>query len=94
MGLLVQLRQPKSVAVLPFDDASPGPGEVRLQILYSGISAGTELTQYRGLAPHLERLLRRRAVSHLGPHRRWREGLMLSSTARAHDCRRPLRGSA
>ena len=55
MGLLVQLRQPKTVAVLPFDDASPGPGEVRLQTLYSGISAGTELTQYRGVAPHLER---------------------------------------
>jgi 2-desacetyl-2-hydroxyethyl bacteriochlorophyllide A dehydrogenase len=34
---------------------SPGDGEVLIETLYSGISAGTELTAYRGTNPYLHR---------------------------------------
>lgn len=43
---------------LAFEDrplAPLGPGEVRVQTLFSGISAGTELTQYRGTNPFMDR---------------------------------------
>lgn len=36
-------------------DAPLGADEVRVRTLYSGISAGTELTQYRGTNPFMER---------------------------------------
>lgn len=55
MGRRVQLDAPGTVTVAPYDDAAPGAGQVRIQTLYSGISAGTELTQYRGSNPHLLR---------------------------------------
>jgi 2-desacetyl-2-hydroxyethyl bacteriochlorophyllide A dehydrogenase len=55
MGYVVELTRPLTVTVVRYDDQDPGPGEVRVQTLYSGISAGTELTQYRGSNPHLER---------------------------------------
>jgi threonine dehydrogenase-like Zn-dependent dehydrogenase len=41
---------------LAFDDAPHAPligGEVRIATLFSGISAGTELTQYRGTSPFM-----------------------------------------
>lgn len=47
-----------------------GPDEVRLRTLYSGISAGTELTQYRGSNPYLHKRWdseRRLFVSGQGP---------------------------
>jgi 2-desacetyl-2-hydroxyethyl bacteriochlorophyllide A dehydrogenase len=34
-------------------DRPPGPDEVRIETLYSGLSAGTELTAYRGTNPYL-----------------------------------------
>jgi threonine dehydrogenase-like Zn-dependent dehydrogenase len=55
MGRVVQLTRPLTVTVVDYDDQVPGPGEVRVQTLYSGISAGTELTQYRGSNPFLTR---------------------------------------
>ena len=36
------------------DDPLP-PDGVRIKTLYSGISAGTEMTQYRGTSPHLHK---------------------------------------
>jgi len=36
-------------------DVPLGPDEVRIKTLYSGISAGTELTQYRGTNPFMHR---------------------------------------
>jgi 2-desacetyl-2-hydroxyethyl bacteriochlorophyllide A dehydrogenase len=51
----VVFRAPHDVGVLPYEERSVGPGEVRLQTLYSGISAGTELTAYRGTNPYLNR---------------------------------------
>ena len=34
---------------------TPGPDEVLIRTLYSGISAGTELSQYRGSSPFMTR---------------------------------------
>jgi Zn-dependent alcohol dehydrogenase len=31
--------------------ADPGPGEVRIETMFSGISAGTEMNVYSGRAP-------------------------------------------
>lgn len=43
---------------LAFEETAPAPlasGEVRVRTLFSGISAGTELTQYRGTNPFMDR---------------------------------------
>lgn len=42
---------PSKVQVLDVAVPSPGPGEVLVRTRYSGISAGTEMNVYRGLAP-------------------------------------------
>jgi 2-desacetyl-2-hydroxyethyl bacteriochlorophyllide A dehydrogenase len=49
----VSFRAPREVAVVDYEERSPGPGEVKVRTLYSGISAGTELTAYRGTNPYL-----------------------------------------
>ncbi len=46
---------PSTVAVVEVEERAAGPGEVRVRTLLSGISAGTELTAYRGSNPHLSR---------------------------------------
>jgi threonine dehydrogenase-like Zn-dependent dehydrogenase len=53
MGFVVRFTGPCQVDVREYDDPSLGPQEVRLRTLYSGISAGTELTAYRGSNPYL-----------------------------------------
>jgi len=53
MGRLVRFSSPRLAEVVDFEDAPVGAGEVRLETLYSGISAGTELTAYRGSNPYL-----------------------------------------
>ena len=53
--LVVTLTGPRQVEVLRSPRAPLPPGHVRLRTLYSGISAGTELTLYRGTNPHLDR---------------------------------------
>ncbi|MBW3620026.1 MAG: zinc-binding dehydrogenase [Actinobacteria bacterium] len=53
MGRIVRFTGPREVEVVEVADADPGPGEVQLRTLYSGISAGTELTAYRGSNPYL-----------------------------------------
>ncbi len=55
MGSLVRFPSPGKAEVVEFEDPVPGPGEVLLQTSYSGISAGTELTAYRGSNPYLEK---------------------------------------
>ena len=42
---------PRAVDIRDEDLAAPGPGEVQLDLVVSGISAGTELNVFRGLAP-------------------------------------------
>ncbi len=53
MGRLVRFASPGQAEVIDFEDQHVGAGEVRLDTLYSGISAGTELTAYRGSNPYL-----------------------------------------
>ncbi|WP_225642512.1 zinc-dependent alcohol dehydrogenase [Streptomyces werraensis] len=53
MGHLVRISAPHAVDVVEVEDPTPGPGEVLLETAYSGISAGTELTAYRGTNPYL-----------------------------------------
>lgn len=55
MGYLVELAAPRSVQLRSFPTPEPGPGEVRVRTLYSGISAGTELATYRATNPYLDK---------------------------------------
>jgi len=53
MARLVRFPAPGKAEVIEFDEPEPGPGEVLLETTHSGISAGTELTAYRGSNPYL-----------------------------------------
>ncbi len=55
MGQLIVFTGPRRAAYETDDDPPLHPGEVRIKTLYSGISAGTELTQYRGTNPYLHK---------------------------------------
>jgi len=49
------LNAPRQLDFEDAPDAPLGPDQVRVATLFSGISAGTELTQYRGTSPFLHR---------------------------------------
>jgi 2-desacetyl-2-hydroxyethyl bacteriochlorophyllide A dehydrogenase len=49
------LDAPRSLAFMPLELPPLGAGEVRIRTLYSGVSAGTELSQYRGTNPFMNR---------------------------------------
>ena len=49
------LKAPRELAFEPFEEVALGADEVRVRTLFSGISAGTELTQYRGTSPFLDK---------------------------------------
>jgi len=53
MGFMVRFAGPREVDLHEYPDAPLAPHEVRIRTLYSGVSAGTELTVYRGSNPHL-----------------------------------------
>jgi 2-desacetyl-2-hydroxyethyl bacteriochlorophyllide A dehydrogenase len=53
VGQLVRFSAPGNAEVVDVPDPVPARGEVLLETLYSGISAGTELTAYRGSNPYL-----------------------------------------
>ncbi|MET0798629.1 MAG: zinc-binding alcohol dehydrogenase [Rhodococcus sp. (in: high G+C Gram-positive bacteria)] len=53
MGRLVRFTSPRLAEVVDFSEEELSAGTVRLETLYSGISAGTELTAYRGSNPYL-----------------------------------------
>jgi 2-desacetyl-2-hydroxyethyl bacteriochlorophyllide A dehydrogenase len=55
MGYMVRVSGPRIVELVEYQDPPLAPHEVRLQTLYSGISAGTELASYRGSHPHLSK---------------------------------------
>src|SRR5688572_28727195 len=55
MGKLLVFSAPQQVDYLDYEDVPLKPDEVRIQTLYSGVSAGTELTFYRGTNPYLTR---------------------------------------
>jgi len=50
---VVSFTAPREVSLVPCDAAPLVPGSVRVRTWYSGISAGTELTAYRGSNPYL-----------------------------------------
>jgi 2-desacetyl-2-hydroxyethyl bacteriochlorophyllide A dehydrogenase len=50
---IVSFTAPRSVALVPCEPQPLVPGSVRVSTWYSGISAGTELTAYRGSNPYL-----------------------------------------
>jgi 2-desacetyl-2-hydroxyethyl bacteriochlorophyllide A dehydrogenase len=53
MGQVLVFEGPRRIAFTDEEIAAPGAGEVLVRTLYSGISAGTELTAYRGTNPYL-----------------------------------------
>ena len=55
MGKMVVFTKPRTVGFESFEDLPLEPHEVRLRTLFSGISAGTELTAYRGSNPYLSK---------------------------------------
>ena len=55
MGLAVTLLGPGQVGIHEYEEPPLRPREVRLRTLYSGISAGTELTAYRDSSPYLSK---------------------------------------
>jgi 2-desacetyl-2-hydroxyethyl bacteriochlorophyllide A dehydrogenase len=52
---VVRIAAPKQVELVAAPPLVAGPGEVRVRTLYSGVSAGTELTTYLGTNPYLHR---------------------------------------
>ncbi|GGO53148.1 oxidoreductase [Streptomyces daqingensis] len=55
MERVVQFTGPRKVEVAEHESAPLPPGHLRVRTRYSGISAGTELTAYRGTNPYLTR---------------------------------------
>ena len=55
MPEVVSFTAPREVALVPCESLLLTPGSVRVRTWYSGISAGTELTAYRGSNPYLLR---------------------------------------
>jgi len=51
MGEILRITAPGTISFDPYDEPVLGPSQVRIATLYSGISAGTELTHYRGTNP-------------------------------------------
>jgi threonine dehydrogenase-like Zn-dependent dehydrogenase len=49
------LKAPRELAFDPLEMAPLAPSEVRIRTLFSGISAGTELSQFRGTSPFMHR---------------------------------------
>lgn len=78
MSKVVVFEEPGSVVIEEVADEPLSAGEVRLHTLYSGISAGTELTAYRGSNPYL--------------HKRWDKDSRLFVTAETPQLEYPLRG--
>jgi 2-desacetyl-2-hydroxyethyl bacteriochlorophyllide A dehydrogenase len=55
LGTVVRFVGAREVEVAEFDPEPVPAGSLRVRTLYSGISAGTELTAYRGTNPYLTR---------------------------------------
>ena len=76
-GSALVLTAPRELVFEPVEASPLAPHEVRLRTLYSGISAGTELSQYRGTNPFM--------------HRRWDEARRLFVEAEAPSWPYPVR---
>ena len=55
MGNVLVFTESRIVGFESYEDPPLGPHELRVRTLYSGISAGTELTAYRGSNPYLSK---------------------------------------
>jgi 2-desacetyl-2-hydroxyethyl bacteriochlorophyllide A dehydrogenase len=55
MGTGVVFTGPRTVDFESYEDLPLGPHELRVRTLYSGISAGTEMTAYHGSNPYLSK---------------------------------------
>lgn len=55
MSQTVQVTSPRRVEVIEQPSIELRPGQIRVRTSFSGISAGTELTAYRGTNPYLNR---------------------------------------
>jgi threonine dehydrogenase-like Zn-dependent dehydrogenase len=55
MGQVLVFTKPRTVEFESFEDQPLRSHEVRLRTLYSGISAGTEMTAYRGSNPYISK---------------------------------------
>lgn len=55
MGTGVIFTGPRTVNFESYEEPPLGPHELRVRTLYSGISAGTEMTAYRGSNPYLSK---------------------------------------
>lgn len=53
MGYVLKVDAPRKIGLAEYKERPLEPGEVRLRTLHSGISAGTELTLFRGSNPYL-----------------------------------------
>jgi threonine dehydrogenase-like Zn-dependent dehydrogenase len=53
MGYVLNVDAPRKVGLAEYDERPLEPHEVRVMTLHSGISAGTELTLFRGSNPYL-----------------------------------------
>lgn len=71
------LRAPRELRVESYDEAPLVSGQVRVATLHSGISAGTELSTYRGTNPHL--------------HKRWDTSLRLFTPRAENTTTYPVR---
>jgi 2-desacetyl-2-hydroxyethyl bacteriochlorophyllide A dehydrogenase len=54
MPLELQLKAPREIALVPYDDPPLRPGEVRARAIVSGISHGTEMNLFTGDNPFVE----------------------------------------
>jgi threonine dehydrogenase-like Zn-dependent dehydrogenase len=50
---LLEIRQPGVACLVDDEEAAPDDGQFRVETLYSGLSAGTELTYFKGTNPFL-----------------------------------------
>lgn len=55
MGRILVVEDVRQIGIEEFEEPPLGDNEVRIETLYSGISAGTQLTLYRGQSPFLDR---------------------------------------
>lgn len=54
-GYTLTIEEPGRIGAGPLDTRDPAPTEVRIATLYSGISAGTEMTAFAGSNPYLNK---------------------------------------
>lgn len=78
MASVLVFAAPRSISFQTEEERPPGPGEVAVRTLFSGISAGTELTAYRGTNPYL--------------HKRWDRERRLFVTGETSGADYPLVG--